>query len=182
MAYVLNVENNTTTEERDAILNATGSDLRDAAQSMIDDYFEKNRHSGATCDFGGVAFLLEENRTLYDDDSYYNTDDEYFGLVTQSAPINKVYLVLGGILASLIGALVGFILAMRFSSGFNRRVRSMPVFEPLAKSKSQILRSSLNLPMLEDYDEISNFVQEEDLAKLIQDAERDQHGDHPHTF
>jgi len=151
--YVLSVENKTDTEEGQTILNLSGSALYQKADEIIEDYFEKTRHSGTTCDFGGIAMLIEENRTLSDDDSIGLDDDEYYGYVIYRGP-NPWLLGFGGFLVAIIGAIVGFVLSMRYSPGFNRRVRSTALFQPLVKSKNQLIRSSCNLGDLY-YEEIA---------------------------
>jgi len=154
VAYILKVENLTETVEGQEILNLTGSALHSAAQQVLSEYFEKYRIEGATCDFGGVAMLIEENRT-YTDDSLI-TDDEYFNYVVFRGP--PVWTIaVGGVLVAVLAGILGFVLAMRVNPTFNRRVRSTALFRPLVQSKSNLIRSSLNLPMLENYDELDQL-------------------------
>ena len=48
VAYALNVQNLTETPEAKKILNLTGSELQDAGNTVLGDYFHKYRHQGAT--------------------------------------------------------------------------------------------------------------------------------------
>lgn len=163
VGYTLLVQNLTDTPEGQKILSLSGSKLYAAANEEIGDFFEKYRHSGATCDFGGVAMLIEENRTLSDDDSVGLDDDEYFGYVVYRGPSPWILGLVGFFVAS-IGALIGFVLAMRYNPGFNRRVRSTALFQPLSQNK--LVRSTCNLPELnmQNYEEIKNIYENEEQA------------------
>ena len=160
VAYILNFQNLTNTPDGKKILNMTGSDLMNKANEVIGDYFKKYKSAGATCDFGGVAQLVQEDYTPSDDDTIFLTDDEYYGVIVREGPSTPV-LVICGIAVAIVGGLVGFILAMRFNPTFNERVRKSSLFLPLSSSKNSLIRSSLNLPMLDDYDEIQNAIEAE---------------------
>ena len=156
--FCLNAEGIEDTPEAQAILNKTGQDFQDAAQTVLSDYFEKFRMEGVTCDFGGIAMLIELNRTLTDDDSIGVDDDEYRYIINEGP--GKWMLAGGGVVAGLLGGLLGFVFAMRRSPQFNRRVRSTAFLQPLMKSQNNLLRSTLALPQLgEDYEEIRSFVE-----------------------
>jgi hypothetical protein len=161
VAYALDVQNLTDTKDGQAVLNLSGSALHDAANTILGDFFDKYRHTGATCDFGGVAMLIESNLTLSDDDSIYYGDDEYFQVIVHEGP-NWWIMALIGVGIALVAGLFGFILAMRYSPSFNRKVRQTTVFRPLTASKSHLVRSSLALPALEDYDELDSLVRKSD--------------------
>lgn len=159
VAYALNVQNLTQTPQAQKILNnMTGPPFQEAAEKVLADYFDKYRLQGATCDFGGVAMLIEENVTLSDQGF---EDDDYFSFTVFRGPPTWV-LILGGILVAILSGLIGFVLAMRLSPSFNRRVRSTALFRPLTKSKNNLIRSSLNLPMMEDYGELERLVSVQD--------------------
>lgn len=159
-AYVFKIRNTTSDPENQAILNMTGTDLRKNVNKVIGEYFQNHKHAGATCDFGGVAMLVSESRTPTDDDTVFLTDDEYFGVIVRRGP--KLWqLVLGGVAVAAVSGLVGFIVAMRSNPRFNARVRSSRLFLPISNSRNSLIRSSLNLPALEDYDEIQDLINRE---------------------
>jgi len=158
--YALKAQN-ITDPQSTAILNMTGSELYTKANEVIGDYFQKYKHAGATCDFGGVAQLTQRDRGPTDDDTVFLTDDEYYGVIVQKGPKTWV-LVVSGIAVAVVGALLGFILAMRYNPKFNERVRKSRLFLPISNSKSSLIRSSLNLPTLEDYDEIQQAINDTD--------------------
>lgn len=158
LAYVLNYENRSDTDEAKTILNLTGPALMDAASDELGKFFDAYHGIGATCDFGGIGQLIELNRTFSDDDLVRMTDDEYYGyVVVQKGP--KLWEIMTVVVVGiLVGSLVGFIVAMHVSKGFNRRVRGSALFRRLSKSRmsrSSILRSSLALPAL-DMDDPAN--------------------------
>ena len=111
MSYVLHAENLSNSTEAKSVLNLTGSALQSAADTILGDYFDKNRHNGATCDFGGVAMLIEENVTLSDEDVSYFGDDEFY--IVHEGPN---WWVLGslGVLIAVIAGCCGFVAAMRY--------------------------------------------------------------------
>lgn len=71
------------------MLKLTGSDLEAAAQGVITDFFAEYRHTGVTCDFGGIAMLVEQNRTITDDDSSGYDDDSYYTIVNKGPPVSR---------------------------------------------------------------------------------------------
>ena len=165
VAYILESENRTDTEEGQAILEMEGDDLNREADVLIADYFEKNRAMGATCDFGGVAMLVEEDRDIVesDDDSLWNNDDEYYGeTITIYRGPSKLVLVATVIVAALLGSVIGFIVAMRTNKGFNRKVRESVFFRPLSHSRIPIIRSSLALPEYANYDELEGLIPDDE--------------------
>ena len=102
--------------------------------------------------------MLEENTTLADDDSSGFSDDEYFTTKIINAGPPLWVLVAGAFLTAVVGAMLGFVIAMRTNKGFNRRVRSTTLFKPLAKSTNKLIRSSLALDDL-GYEEIADYDQ-----------------------
>jgi hypothetical protein len=58
VAYILNVENRSDTAEAQDILHKSGPDLYDAANTLIDSFFQEHRLAGVTCDFGGLAMYV----------------------------------------------------------------------------------------------------------------------------
>lgn len=157
VAYVLNFENRT---DEFHIVNMTGPGLRSKANEVLGDYFNRYKSAGATCDFGGVAQLIEQDQKPSNDDAIFLTDDEYYGVIVKEGP-STVMLVVCGVVVASVGGLIGFVLAMRYNPNFNERIRKSSIFLPLSSSKNSLIRSSLNLPMLEDYDEIQNAIDAE---------------------
>jgi len=161
--YALEAQNMTSVEDN-KIFNLTGRAFQEAADAVISDYFEKFHRQGATCDFGGTTQLVERGRNTTDEDFFYYSDDEYR---FESEPSFELWqLALVGVGIALFSALIGFIVAMRCSPKFNARVRSYGVLNPITKSDSAMIRSTLNLPQLSDYDEIKD---------AIANAEKDDH-------
>jgi hypothetical protein len=153
------------------ILNKTGQDFQDAAANVLTDYFEKHRMEGVTCDFGGIAMLIELNRTLSDDDSLGIDDDEYYTRYIIKEGPTKWMLAIGGVGVGLLGVVLGFIIAMRRSPRFNQRVRSTAFLQPLVRSQNSLIRSSLALPELgRDYEEIRSLVENQKTTSTRNDS------------
>uniref|UniRef100_A0A7S2YSP1 Glycoside hydrolase family 5 domain-containing protein n=1 Tax=Entomoneis paludosa TaxID=265537 RepID=A0A7S2YSP1_9STRA len=154
--YALEAQN-LTSATHTKVFNLTGSAFLQAADDVISDYFEKFHKKGATCDFGGTTQLVERGRNITDEEWVYYSDDEYrFESNGPQIPIWMFALI--GLGVALFGAFLGFIVAMRCSPGFNARIRSYAVLNPITKSHSSMIRSSLNLPALSDYDEIKQVI------------------------
>lgn len=152
MAYALNFEGNFT---QAWIYNLYGKDLVGNATIIFNAFFQKYRLIGATCDFGGVATLQFANRTY--NSSINFTDNQFY--VQVNVPVYHGpalwMIILGGVGIALVGSVLGFLAAMNFSPGFNKRVRESGFFEPLKSSNNIIARSSLSLLALADeYDNI----------------------------
>jgi glucan 1,3-beta-glucosidase len=163
LEYIIKFENKTDTPEGKEILSKKGDALMDVASELVPEFFEQNRGMGATCDFGGIAMLVEFERNITDDDSLGWTDDEYFPeIVTVYRGPNTFVLVLIIIVASILGSIAGFLIAMRTSKKFNRRVRESVMFKPLAGSKNSLVRKSFALPELDNYDELAYLIESED--------------------
>ena len=166
--YILDAENRTNTEKGRSILSMQGDNLEREANELIGEYFEKNRGIGATCDFGGVAMLVEEDREIIDsdDDRLWNNDDEYYGeTITIYRGPTTLALVLTVIGAALLGSVIGFIVAMRTNKGFNRKVRESVFFRPISQSKIPLIRSSLALPEFSNYDELQGLIPDNEIAR-----------------
>jgi len=54
----------------------SGNNLKKEADKVLDQFWQDHHSEGVTCDFGGIAFLIETNRTITDDDNFVD-DDEY---------------------------------------------------------------------------------------------------------
>jgi len=146
------------------IMNKTGSDFFKAAEPVMSAYFEEYKSSGATCDFGGVAMLVEENRTISDDDSL-GWNDEYLYRTVYRGPSTLTIILLVA-LATLLGSFLGFLLAMRLSKRFNKRVRESRIFRPLAASTNTLIRKSFALP---DDDFFNNNGE---FARLVEEGNK----------
>lgn len=151
--FILEQEGQMNNTEATSILNLTGPNLDTAAGPLIESYFDQYRHTGITCDFGGIAMLVEQNRTITNEDPLAYQYDEYIRYVQRGPPL--WVLIVAGIAIAIIAGLAGFVVAMRRNPTFNRRVRSNPLFMSMARSSGDLLRSSLNIPALgEEYEEI----------------------------
>jgi hypothetical protein len=162
--WAFNYENLTQTPQAQQILNLTGSDLQSAANAVLTDFFDAYRFDGVTCDFGGVALLIERNTTLVDNADMFLNDDEYFKVYVDKGP-NWVVLIMSGIGIALVGGLAGFVLAMRSNEEFNRRVRESSAFGPIARRGSKAMLSALNLPDM-NYEELENMLGHEEKVKF----------------
>jgi len=137
---------NTSTTDHD-LQEASGDDLMDWANEELSDYWSKHRMDGVTCDFGGIATLVEANRTFTEEYAY--DDDEYSPVyITGTSTTTVLLLVVAG---SLLGGMFGFCLAMHFSPTFNKRVRHTIV----GNVHNPVLRSSIALDKFEDYEPVN---------------------------
>ena len=158
LGYIYNLQNTTKSDDAQAVLKLQGTDLFNAASPIVSDFFDQNRRSGVTCDFGGITVLIERNKTISDVD--YN-DDIFYTVVNEGPATWK--LVSAGVGIALLAGLIGFVGAMRYNPGFNRRVRSTALFMPLTKSSNSLIRSSLNLPTLgSEYEELVKGLDDDD--------------------
>ena len=80
LEYIYSVQNMTNNSDAQAILKLHGTDLSNAASPIISNFFDQNRRNGVTCDFGGIAVLIERNKTIsdqeYNDDMFYTVVNE----------------------------------------------------------------------------------------------------------
>lgn len=156
--YIISQKNKTGTLTADdtTILNMTGKDLMHSGGSLIESFFESHRSKGVTCDFGGVAFLVEENRTITDDDSLGWNDDEYQPTVVYRGP-DPMVITLIVLLAIIAGSLGGFLLAMHVNKKFNEKMKQSKMFRSLSRSSNPILRKSFALDNWNE-NELENLV------------------------
>jgi hypothetical protein len=162
--YIFKTNNSTTAKERQAVLSLAGTDLENAARPLIEEFFEDHRLAGVTCDFGGIAMLLEQNRTLSDDDTVYMNDDEYLHFYDEDKILPLWVLILGGVGFMLAGILAGFSVAMHTSKKFNKNIRSSSLFTPLELSKNNFVRKFAALPTVEDDEEFEALLAGKDDA------------------
>jgi hypothetical protein len=152
VTYILQKEGLDNSTSKQQIMSMSGSELEHAAGDLLQDYFENNRLTGVTCDFGGIGMLVEENRTITYEDPHSNQADEYATIT--GGPALWIMIVAGIGIAAVAGGL-GFVVAMRNSTWFNQRVRSHPILLPLTKTTHPLIRSTLHLPSL-NYEEVLN--------------------------
>lgn len=148
VSYILDQLNTTATDEEKRVADMEGKDLREGAEDLIHSFFEEFRGEGVTCDFGGIAMLVEENRTITDDDYLGWDDDQYIRetVVYRGPKIWQLALII--FFGILIGSVVGFVVGMHTNKGFNKFVRQSTMFRPISKSKNSFVRSSLALDAL----------------------------------
>ena len=151
--YILGQKGDATTLADNSTLDQEGKELRDSANDLISEFFDQNKGAGVTCDFGGIAMLVEENRTIADDDYVGWNDDAYFHetVIYKGPSLWQWFLIIG--VGIVIGSFVGFVVGMHTNKGFNRAVQKSRLFSPLSRSKNQLVRSSLALDAL-DADQI----------------------------
>jgi len=148
--------------------NYTGQALVDEANDILENFWSANRVQGATCDFGGIAYLVELNRT---DDDYgmgggvmLNDDDEYSGGMNGNGryfggELSLLVTVLVVIGASSLGGILGFVIAMNCNKEFNQRVRASSVFSGFQSNPT--VRQSLAFDKFDD-DDVSELKFYED--------------------
>jgi hypothetical protein len=158
------------TEEKDAtyVDDLSGKDLREEADRIFDEFWQAHRTTGATCDFGGVATLVELNRTVTDDDVVGGDDDEYFGEVIYVH--TDTWTIIGTVAIALAaGGLIGFVVAMNVNKKFNRKIRQSKMFNTFASNSSfssnPVVRKSLAFDKF-DYDDIDGDMGQEGLTPL----------------
>ena len=162
LGYIYEVEEKSKTPEARKVANMTGDALHEVADRVIDDFFQKYRHQGATCDFGGVGMLIEkskENQPEGDDYIAYGNDDEYFHGGHQRGP-NLWAVVVSVATCTFVLTALGFLIGMRTSKMFNKKMRDAPLFRPIARSHNSLVRLTFDLPENPDayeYDEVVKF-------------------------
>jgi hypothetical protein len=149
--YILDDMNETATSEDYDV---------DRASTIISDYFESHKGMGTTCDFGGVAMLVEVNRTITDDD-YLGWDDDEYGVVVYEGP-DVLVIVLSAILCILLGTIVGFVVSMHSNKKFNEKVRESKYFRRVSSSQNSLVRRSFALPNIENTDELARLIRQQD--------------------
>lgn len=127
--------------------NLSGKELRKEANKVLSDFWQARHSEGVTCDFGGIAFLEEFNRTITDDDTYMPDDDEY--IIYEKSGVQLATLIGIIFIVSFFSGLFGFVIAMRVNRRFNKSVQQSKYFKPLSNSKNSLIRSSLRLDELD---------------------------------
>lgn len=147
----------TLTDTEARLLNMTGKELQHTAGDMITEYFEDHRATGMTCDFGGIAFLVEENRTITDDDSVAFNDDEYQPIFVYRGP-DALMITLIVLIAVIVGSMGGFFIAMHANKKFNEKVKQSTMFRSISRSSNPLIRSSFALDSFNHPGELENLV------------------------
>lgn len=110
--------------------------------------------------------LVEENRTITDDDYLGWDDDEYLPetrIVYKGPSAWQLALIIS--FGILIGSFVGFVIGMHTNKRFNRYVSQSTLFRPISRSTNKLVRSSLALDAL--VSETPHFSNEE--ARLLRE-------------
>ena len=126
----------------------SGKELLEEADKLFNDYWHEHRTTGITCDFGGVAILVELNRTITGEDSQEQVvyDTNMWVGITMA------------LVAALIGSTIGFVVAMRSSKKINRTVSQSQMFAPF--SGNSLVRKSLSLNKFH-YDDLDDIPEDE---------------------
>ena len=156
LRYCLNVE-----QKNQTYLDSLhGKQLSDEGDKIFGEFWENHRAEGATCDFGGMATLVELNKTITDDDAVPD-DDEYSPVYIYTGP--SMWTIFGTTAAALlVGGLVGFVVAMNVNKDFNKSIRQSLFSGTGSLSRNRLVRSSLALDKFADYDELNDV----DTSKL----------------
>jgi hypothetical protein len=93
--------------------------------------------------------LVEENRTISDDDYLGWDDDQYIHehIVYKGPKVWQLALII--VFGILIGSIVGFAVGMHTNKRFNRYVRESTLFRPISKTRNSFVRSSLALDKMQ---------------------------------
>jgi hypothetical protein len=164
-AYIMNIEN-ATEAQMWLVGNLSGSALENTANNMIGAAFRRYRHVGVTCDFGGIALLVEGNKTTI---AATDRDKDYYTTIVSNNGngkynFNTVTIVLAILVVGLLGGTVGFGMALRFSPALRERVRShaslmMPIADnPIVRSISGV---NWELPQ-HLYEEVGDIMNEQE--------------------
>jgi gas vesicle protein len=149
----------------------SGDELRTQAEIIMDGYYQDYKFEGVNCDFGGIGLLVEENRTITDDDFLGWDDDEYIVYVYTGPSWWMITLLI--LVGTLLGTAVGFIAAMRFSKKFNKRVRESKFFKSTGLANNSAIRKSLALPQVhEDLSELEHLYDEDEKSELQKNGKR----------
>eukprot|EP00588_Corethron_pennatum_P017258 CAMPEP_0194307134 /NCGR_PEP_ID=MMETSP0171-20130528/3994_1 /TAXON_ID=218684 /ORGANISM="Corethron pennatum, Strain L29A3" /LENGTH=820 /DNA_ID=CAMNT_0039059029 /DNA_START=105 /DNA_END=2567 /DNA_ORIENTATION=+ len=164
VSYCLSVEK----EDQEWLGNVSDSTLRKKAPDIINMFWKKHRLNGATCDFGGIAYLVEDKEISDDefDDSY---ETEYEN--RERNPAFYLFYSFMPFLLGLIIATLGFILFMKTNKRFNVKVRSMSIFKKARNhsvftGRNSLLGASYMPKLIEDPDAEEDAREEERLLLL----------------
>ena len=147
VGWILGQKNGTAFEK--SAMEMSGADLNEAANQIIGDFFSENKLSGVTCDFGGIAMLVEEDAGPSDDD-FVDWDVAYFGKPEPVLPWWELTLIIA--FGILFGTGGGFIIGMRYNKGFNSYVSKTSLGKRMTLSSNNLLKSTLSLNNLAGLD------------------------------
>lgn len=154
----------TLTDDEKNIMDMKGKDLQHLASDMIGEYFESHRSIGMTCDFGGIAFLVEENRTITDDDSIVFDDDEYQPVIIYRG-LDPLVITLIVLVAVVIGSIGGFFIAMHANKKFNEKVKKSTIFRSISRSSNPMIRRSFALDSFSREGELESLLTNRGMPK-----------------
>jgi len=114
------------------VANMTGKELYTLADKAYNEYWQKHRVDGITCDFGGTGVLVEVNSTIpsANDDDYFD-DDEHREVDNE---MKLVEIVAFSTLSILIGSILGFCAAMKSNKNFNKRMQKTKFGKTISRS------------------------------------------------
>jgi len=170
--YILEQKNGTETDYEISVKAMKGDELNDAANDMIAEFFDQNKLAGVTCDFGGVAMLVEQNRTVTDDD-FVDWDVAYFGNNVQAS--GPTWLQLTAIISVgiILGSVLGFLIGMRYNKGFNHNFQKTWIGRKIRQSSNVGLKKTLSITELDvglDFDaNIDNGYEVDDTYGSIEE-------------
>lgn len=147
VGWILEQKNGTEFEK--SVMGMTGEELDEAGNQIIADFFAESRMSGVTCDFGGIAMLVEQDAGPVDDD-FVDWDVAYFGKVNTGPNWWQLSLIIA--FGVLFGSLGGFIIGMRYNKGFNQYVSKTKMGKRMTQSSSNLLKNTLSLTDLAGLD------------------------------
>mmetsp|Transcript_657 Transcript_657/g.1335 ORF Transcript_657/g.1335 Transcript_657/m.1335 type:complete len:552 (+) Transcript_657:128-1783(+) len=140
--YVLRVKNETATADERSVVELKGNQLFDATNEMISEFFDENKVDGVTCDFGGVAMLVEEENFVVDDD-FVDWDVAYFGKQDDGPSWWQLTFIIS--IGIVLGSVIGFILGMHFNKGFNKYFQKTQIGRRVTQSGNQMLKKTLSI-------------------------------------
>mmetsp|Transcript_20637 Transcript_20637/g.30691 ORF Transcript_20637/g.30691 Transcript_20637/m.30691 type:complete len:759 (-) Transcript_20637:123-2399(-) len=144
-------------EDVSVVKDLQGDALYDEADIVYNQYWQENYIKGATCDFGGTAYLQYNSDAASDDefvDDWVEPDE------SDQENVSKRNAIIGIACGVLLGGFLGFFIAMRSSVSFNVRVRKRM---PRSLQNSQVFTSrnsllgSESMPMLLDESDMSTM-------------------------
>jgi len=150
--WILDQKNETATDFENSVMDMSGDELDKAGNDIISDFFNKNKLAGVTCDFGGIAMLVEEDFEPTDDD-FVDWDVAYFGKPVNTGS-NWWQMTLIIVFGILFGSAGGFIIGMRYNKGFNQYVAKSSMGKRM--TQSIVIKNTLSLSDLAglDFDDI----------------------------
>jgi len=149
VSYCFSVENKK--EEQKKLDTISDSALRKMAPEVLNKFWKKHRLSGATCDFGGITYLVENEEMT--DDEFDDTYEVGYNSPDRNAGFYLIYSFLSFLFGLFIATLV-FIVMMKTNKSFNIAFRKMLFLKASRNHSVFIGRNSIlgsaDMPMLFD--------------------------------